>query len=110
MENYRTVYLVNPSKRNYDGLLDGVTYRIPAKGFLPVVHFVASHLKGANESLEEFEGILDVMKRIKELGTYEVYFVARAGAEEETPENAVSEDIETEGIPMQESSEEPPVE
>jgi len=78
MTNYRTVYVVNPSKRHHDGMLDSVVYRVPAKGFLPLVHFVASHLIGKNESLEQFDSILDVMDRIKTLGTYDVYFARRA--------------------------------
>jgi len=85
MENYRTVYVINPAKRHYDGMLDGVTYRVPAKGFLPAVCFVAKHLMGANDKLEEYDNILDVMDRVKALGTYEVYFERRADATPAAP-------------------------
>lgn len=93
MQNYRTVYVVNPSKRHFDGMLDGVTYRVPAKGFLPVVYFVANHLKSQNEGLLEFESIIDVISKIKELGTYDVYFTPRADANTPAPvEEQVTEE------------------
>jgi len=103
MTNYRTVYVVNPSKRHYDGMLDSIVYRVPAKGFLPVVHFVASHLIGKNESLEQFESILDVIDRIKTLGTYDVYFARRADEAAKAEEPAP---VEEEGqVPEDESKE-----
>ena len=95
--NYRTVYIVNPSKRNFDGMVDGIAYRIPAKGFSAMVHFIAKHIKGQNESLEEYESIIEVIARVKELGTYEVYFEARKNdtvpvdAPEEVTEEIVSD-------------------
>jgi hypothetical protein len=94
MQNYRTVYLVNPSKRHYEGMLDSVVYKIPAKGFLPVVHFLADHLMKANEKLEKYESIIEVINRIKGLGTYEVYFQARANAEDKPEETLEEKDSE----------------
>lgn len=103
MTNYRTVYVVNPSKRHFDGMLDGITYKVPAKGFLPVVHFVAKHIMAKNEALLEFESIIDVITKIKELGTYDVYFTARAAASTPAPEAKETEDTG-------EGSDTPPVE
>ena len=94
--NYRTVYIVNPSKRNFDGMVDGITYRIPAKGFSAMVHFIAKHIKGQNESLEEYESIIDVIARVKELGTYEIYFEARKN---DTAPAEVSEEEIDEVVP-----------
>ena len=96
MTNYRTVYVVNPSKRHYDGMLDSIVYRVPAKGFLPVVHFVAKHIMGQNESLLEFESIIDVINKIKELGTYDVYFTPRVKASTPAP---ASDEVESEESP-----------
>ena len=72
--SYRTTYVVNPGKKPAVGMLDSVEYTVPAKNFIAAVSFVASKIMSDCPGLEEYSDIKDVVKRIKELGTYEAVF------------------------------------
>lgn len=87
-------------------MLDSIEYVVPAKNFIAAVIRVAEKMKLDCPELEEYSDIKEVMKRIKELGTFEAVF---GGDPASTPEPAAEPGASTEPeIPADEGTAGPP--
>ena len=71
-------------------MLDSVEYVVPAKNFASFVNFVSKKVMTDCPGLEEYSDIKAVIKRIKELGTFEAVF---GGEPEATSEPAPESEL-----------------